>query len=99
MRLENQHFKLILQHERPTSVITEETILSSEEMKTTRCMAKTKTKHDGNKMSVVTNLSKKTFTEAQMALLSKGLSSYRLEKQQTKENYLQTCQCVNALCA
>ncbi|KAH3823644.1 hypothetical protein DPMN_125455 [Dreissena polymorpha] len=64
MRLENQHFDLIRQHERPTSGIIEETIPSSEEMQTTWCMEKTKTKHDGNKMYVVTNLSKKTLTEA-----------------------------------
>ncbi|XP_052262490.1 uncharacterized protein LOC127866129 [Dreissena polymorpha] len=73
MRLENQHFDFIRQQERPTSVITKETTLSSEEMQTTRCMAKTKTKHDENKMSVVTNLSKKTLTDAQISLLSKGL--------------------------
>ncbi|KAH3746915.1 hypothetical protein DPMN_181333 [Dreissena polymorpha] len=30
MRLENQHFDFIRQHERPTSVITKETTLSSE---------------------------------------------------------------------
>ncbi|KAH3802443.1 hypothetical protein DPMN_156120 [Dreissena polymorpha] len=73
MRLENQHFDFIRQHKRPTSVITKETTLSSEEMQTTRCMAKTKTKHDQNKMSVITNLSKKTLTYAQISLLSKGL--------------------------
>ncbi|KAH3777476.1 hypothetical protein DPMN_178923 [Dreissena polymorpha] len=80
MRLENQHFDFIRQHERPTSVITKETTLSSEEMQTTRCMAKTKTKHDENKMSVVTNLSKKTLTDAQISLLSKGLKFIQTRK-------------------
>jgi len=47
MRLENQHFDFIRQHERPTSVITKETTLSSEEVQTTwqkqrRNMTKTK---------------------------------------------------------
>ncbi|KAH3722079.1 hypothetical protein DPMN_065030 [Dreissena polymorpha] len=59
VRLENQHFDLIRQHERPTPMTTEEAILSSEKMQTTQCMTKTKTKHDENKMNVVTNLSKK----------------------------------------
>jgi len=44
-------------------------------------MAKTKTKYDENKMSVVTNLSKKTLTEAQMSLLSKGLKVIPTRKQ------------------
>ncbi|KAH3862203.1 hypothetical protein DPMN_025169 [Dreissena polymorpha] len=42
-------------------------------MQTTWCMAKKRRKHDENKMSVVTNLSKKTLTDAQISLLSKEL--------------------------